>query len=287
MLSELSNTLAPLIYLVASDKRLIEQVSRAIQDADYRVRTFTNTTDFHSICTDSSNECPDVIILDMNFVDVMNTLEGNNNGPIAPWLVLSASEKIEDNLVALRSGAQYCLKKPVNNAHLIDIMDEITDRRQSRVWHVLIISEKPDTFQKQIRLLQESDIIVQFSSEPLKTVELIENFNPDLILLDMAMEDPSAIELSNLLHGIDGNISVVFLGNETDALHESELYDAGVGELLLKTLSDVDFVSKVRACAKKERHYKIKHRRLESDIYKREREHQTLDYHAIVSIADR
>ena len=141
----------------------------------------------------------------------------------------------------------------------------------------------------QAAILRSSGMEVHTLSQPLQIMEVLTNFTPDVVVLDVYMPDASGPELAAVLRERDEqqHLPILFLSAETDMTQQLLALNLGGDDFLVKPVQPDHLVAAVTARARRARQNSAIRQRLESTLYEREREHLALNHHAIVSIADR
>lgn len=285
---------SPLIYIVGDEPELIVFWGQYLREAGYKTRLFPETDKLRNALTSTNTQHPDAVVMDVNFSDSNNAdtlsikeLNLGNESDI-PVLVISERDDLEGRLIALRAGASRYLKKPVNKERLVESLDVITDRQPNKPYRVLMIDDDPVLLQAQAAVLSSTGMTVQTLSDPLLTIETVENFNPDVIVLDIYMPGASGPELAAILRERDTQMRtpILFLSSETNVSAQLLALNLAGDDCLVKPVQPDHLIASVRARARRARQINTVRRRLETTLYEREREHLAVDQHAIISIAD-
>ena len=284
---------SPLIYVIESDQSQAELLNQTLLDNGYRVQLFTEAdTLFFSACTDPDIERPSVVIMDIIFTgdelipSFTNDIDFCKNSNV-PAIVTSERDDISARLTCLRAGAKHYLSKPVNEDKLIGLLDEMTGRLKFEPYRVLLIDDDKISIALHKQILSKADINVQTLLEPLKTLDVVKDFKPDLILLDVYMPDINGAELVAVLRDSGFLLPVLFLSGETDLTQQLLALDNGGDDFIVKPVQPDNLVATILARARKSRQNNDIYYRLENTLYEREREHLALDHHSIISVTDK
>ncbi|MBU1224226.1 MAG: PAS domain-containing protein [Gammaproteobacteria bacterium] len=290
---------SPLVYLVESDPVQAEHLSQALQDDGYRVRVFATTSEFRIVCdtcaaTDAGVERPAAVV--MNLV--------SPEGPVAgaelltelkathircpPVVFVSERDDMQARLAAFRAGACRYLLKPVAPERLINLLDALTGRQPTQPYRVLMVDDDPLALEPYAAVLRAAGMDVQTLSQPLRILEVLNGFEPDVAVLDVYMPEASGPELAAVLRERDAylQLPILFLSAEADISQQLLALNLGGDDFLVKPVQPDHLVSAVAARARRARQNAAIRQRLQTTLYEREREHQALDHHAIVSMAD-
>lgn len=206
------------------------------------------------------------------------------------WIVLAAlpGEGLAQRLAATRAGVQRALAHPLRVEILVEQLDALTGRRPEQPFRVLLVDDEPLLLQAQAAVLQGAGMQVQAITDPLQTLDVLENFRPDVLVLDVYMPSASGPELAAVVREREAwlDLPVLFLSAETDLTQQLLALNLGGDDFLVKPVQPDHLVAAVTARARRARQVGALHKRLQTSLYEREREHLALDQHAIVSVAD-
>ncbi|MDZ4121420.1 MAG: response regulator, partial [Candidatus Cloacimonadaceae bacterium] len=192
-----------LIYLVDDDPHFTETMSLHLSTIGYSVKIFGKAEDL--LTQDIGNECPDVILMDMVFegdnlagAKVAKEFSDKTQGDIK-IIFISVRRDLDSRLKAIRSGADYYLTKPVNMAHLTHVLYYILNPEKESPLKIVIVDDDEVILSYYKLVLEHAGMTVYDVSDPLRTLDLVQDIGPDLILLDMNMPGCSGFELSKII----------------------------------------------------------------------------------------
>ena len=286
---------APLIHLVEDDPVQADHLRQALEEDGYRVRVFSEPAGFRAVHRDADGDQPAAVVMDMIFP------EGDDTGAVLiaelglgkdshiPVVVASVRDDLPGRLAAFRAGACRYLVKPMDVNHLIDLLDALTGRQPPQPYHVLMVDDDPLLLEAQANMLRRVGMEVRTLAQPLRILELLGEFTPDVVVLDIYMPEASGPELAAVLRERETTLDVpiLFLSAETDLTQQLLALNLGGDDFLTKPVRADHLIAAVSARARRARQNDATRQRLQTTLYEREREHLALDHHAIVSVADR
>ena len=289
---------APLVHLGAGDAAQTRHLEQLLREAGYRVQAFSSLgelrrahADLNAIQTDR----PVAVALDSTLIasdderDAFLAECGLGHGNSIPVVMALAEDKLEGRLRAMRAGVNRTLSGPFQSGCLIESLDAFASRESRQPWRVLMVDDDPQLMEAHAAMLRDAGMEVQTLSEPLKTLDVVERFQPDVLLLDVYMPQVGGPELASALRQRDAHLHlpILFLSAETDMTQQLLALNLGGDDFLIKPVLPAHLVAAVTARARRAQQVKAVQSRLETTLYERQREHLALDQHAIVSIADR
>ena len=284
---------SPLVYVIEDEDHQRELIGRYLDTSGYRVMLFSSLGACKAAIRTTS---PSLIVLDLMLpdsgelpvADMILDLGFNDESRI-PIIVLSVRDDLQCRLDAYRAGASRYLTKPCDGERLCAAVDEITDRQPEEPYRVLLVDDDASVLSFEQEVLQESGLEVLAISDPMQTLERLQSFVADVIVLDVYMPEVSGPELAAVIRGDDETqqVPILFLSTERDLTRQLTALNLGGDDFLVKPIQAEHFVSAVTARAKRHRQLCAAKNALQRQHYEREREHRALDQHAIVSVADR
>jgi len=285
---------APLIYLIGDDPAQAGYLSQALRNDGYRVRVFAESAEFRAACVAVDAERPAAVVMDMVLpedatagAELLAELKaGQVRCP--PVVFISVRDDLPARLAAFRAGACRYLVKPVNPGRLIDLLDALAGRQPPQPYRVLLVDDDPVLLEVHSAVLCSAGMEVRALSQPLQALDAVDDFTPDVVVLDVHMPEASGPELAAVLRERDENLHlpILFPSSETDMTQQLLALNLGGDDFLVKPVQPEHLVAVVTARARRSRQNSTNRQRLETTLYEREREHLALDQHAIVSIAD-
>lgn len=166
-----------------------------------------------------------------------------------PLVCLSLEGAIEARLQAVKMGCQAYITQPLDLTALLDTLDRLTSPPQAEAGKVLIIDDSASLVGFYAAHLNNAGFVTQTLTEPLKTLEVLADDLPEIILLDMNMPGATGPELARVIRQQDAYLSIpiVFLSAETDVGRQREAMSLGGDEFLQKPIKPEHLISAVRS----------------------------------------
>jgi hypothetical protein len=285
---------APLVYLVEDDPQQAAQLGQVLQDNGYRVQIFTDPSRFSAVCANIHAERPSAVLMDMLFpegdaagTEMLQQMK-SGNAQCPPVIFASIRDDMAARLAALRAGACRYLVKPINAGHLVDVLNAITVRQPYYPYRVLMVDDEPLLLETHAAILAVAGMEVRTLTQPLKLMDAVTEFAPDVVILDTCMPEATGPELAAILREREEqlHLPILFLSGESDISRQLLALNLGGDDFLVKPVQAEHLVAAVAARAQRARQNDAIRQRLETTLYEREREHLAVNQHAIISIAD-
>lgn len=244
------------IFLVEDDKELTQTLAYHIQYFGYSVKVFPTLAQFKTALQQSE---PAVIVMDIELPDgdgaqTLLEIQKNRTEKI-PTIFLTEHTDLVTQLKAVEAGGSAFCTKPVDLSGLIDILDTITAIQDPEPFRVIIIDDSRSLAGFFSVVLQNAGMETCIVTEPLKALEPLHSFQPDLILLDLYMPQCSGLSLAGAIRQQESFVSIpiVFLSGETDVSKQLSAMSIGGDEFLTKPIKPDHLVQAVDSRIKRYR----------------------------------
>ncbi|OOG24232.1 hypothetical protein B1C78_09100 [Thioalkalivibrio denitrificans] len=282
------------VHVVEPDFARREHLRALLTRADYRVEAHGDLDALRRVCRCGSP--PDAVILDVACLgeDAREQREGAwaelRPGCFcsAPVIVITDDDDLDSRLAAYRAGATRRLSRPYHDRCLLEMVGQLVRQVPAVPYRVMVVDADLTALEQQVAALREAGMEVLAESDPLKALEAVGRFNPDVLVAGVRMPACSGPELAALLREDEAHtgLPIVFLSGETDPSRHALALAMGADDFLVKPVAPAYLVNVVIARARRAREVGDMVNTLRQTLYERECERMALNEHAIVSIAD-
>jgi diguanylate cyclase (GGDEF)-like protein len=247
-----------LVYVCDDEPMQAEYLGEQLRCFGYQAVLFNNTEDFRQAVL---KEQPAVVIMDLMFpegdsagANVLIDLRVNH-GTLFPAVFISARRDFGARLSAIRAGGEAYFPKPVRAMDLVVTLDSLTRQSVPEPFRVLVVDDEPEIAQYHSLILEDAGIVTQVAHEPESVLNVVGEFRPDLVLMDMYMPKCSGREAAKLIRQIPDFVSlpIVFLSSETDTKKQFSAMAVGAEGFLTKPILPKDLVTEVALRAERMR----------------------------------
>ena len=247
-----------LIYLCDDDPILARDLSDQLGCFGYEVEPYAS---LEALRLAALKRLPAAIIMDIMFP------EGRDAGPAAvaelnarldthvPCLFISMRDDFQARLRAVKAGGHAYCRKPVKAVELAELLDQLTSRGTPDPYHILIVDDDPDVGQFYAMVLEAAGMVTRVASEPERVPTILEEFDADLVLMDLYMPHCSGPELARVLRQIPGylGLPIIYVSSETDARRQFKALEVGADGFLTKPIEPERLVTEVHLRAERMR----------------------------------
>jgi len=239
-----------LIFLVEDDPIQAGLLTAQISHFGYIVKTFTQIQDLYAAI---QTETPAAILMDIIFpegksagLETIHALQEKHRNNL-PVFFISVREDMPSRLQAIRAGGKAYFPKPVDVSALVDALDTLIVSPDTQQYRVLIVDDSDAQAKLNALQLQKANILSRIVTQPLKVFRILEEFSPDLLLLDLYMPDCTGLELAQVIRQMKTFVSlpIVYLSSETDREKQLAAVELGGDDFLTKPIKPGHLVSAV------------------------------------------
>lgn len=239
-----------LIFVVEADTEAAQELALQLRYYGYEVEVFNHLDKFRTAIQQRPHA---IILMDIEFpedemggIAVMEQIQKELACP-ARVIFISTHDDMAYRLGAVRTGGVAYFTKPINSSELIDQLDLITASQIQDPFRVLIVDDSPTILSYHATILEQAGMLVKTVAEPLKLLGALNDFNPDLILMDLYMPGCNGVELARVIRQIDGFLStpIVYLSSENDFNTQAEAMSLCGDDFLVKPIDAAHLVSAV------------------------------------------
>lgn len=251
--------LSLLVYIVEDDPIQAEVLSQMLVAHEYRTQVFTTLDEFRQACL--SEPLPFAIIMDMIFpegkeagAEIIAELKCKILG-MPPILFVSVRNDMQARLAAYRAGANRYLCKPVQSDQLLRVLNDLALNNPHKPYRVLLVDDEPQLLEFHAEILRQAGMIVRAETNPLLVLDALQEFNADVLVLDVYMPECEGTELAAVIRE-DGNLArlpILFLSSETNLTKQIAAIEFGGDDFLVKPVAPAHLVMLVKIRAQRMR----------------------------------
>ncbi len=226
------------VHYLAAPERMIDTLAPTLGAQRFLVRPFEQIDALSRAMAESP---PDVLLVDDAFVPQLHGLleiaararDAQRDTPVC--LVLSEAADLARVLYAQRAGADAVVssRDPVA---IFARIEEMLEQRRSLGYRVLVVEDDPAQAKFCESVLHHRGITTRVCATAGGVIETLQDFHPDLVLLDFYLPDGNGIEVAQMIRAEPGCafLPVVFLSGEQDLDRRFDAISMGGDDFLTK-----------------------------------------------------
>ncbi len=238
------------IFVVEDDVEAAQELALQLRYYGYEVEVFNHLEKFRAAIQSCAGE---IVLMDVEFPeDEMGGIHFMEQAQRelkqqAKVIFISVHDTLSYRLGAIRAGGVAYFTKPINSAELIDQIDVMTASQVQEPFRILIVEDSSISMAYYSSVLEQAEMQIKSLEDPMKLLDVLNSFSPDLILMDLYLPGCNGIELSKVVRQIDGfqNIPIVHLVNANDLNTQSEVMNLRGSDFLLKPISPTQLVAAI------------------------------------------
>ncbi len=172
-----------------------------------------------------------------------------------PLLAFSSANDLASRLKAMRAGADAFVTLPMPVKDAAARIRDLMELPSAEPFKVMIVEDDRSQAIFAESVLRKAGFDTLAITDPLETLDRLERFKPDLILMDLYMPNISGMELTSIIRERDQfiNTPIVFLSGEQDSEKHFEALSAGGDDFLAKPIRPKHLISAVNNRARRAR----------------------------------
>jgi diguanylate cyclase (GGDEF)-like protein len=238
------------IYHLTDGGALACELDQRLEAQGYELELLESASELKEILTALA---PDLVIVDAAF---MNEIEGvgavlratrERTGTRLPMLVISNEDSIPARLVARRAGADALLVRPEGADVVMAKLAELLVSAGEATYRILVVEDDRSQALFAESILRNAGMEVRSVHEAFDVLQAMEEFRPDLVLMDLYMPHCDGTELTALIREREEflHTPIVFLSGESDQDKHFEALSAGGDDFLSKPIRPKHLIAAV------------------------------------------
>jgi DNA-binding response OmpR family regulator len=195
---------------------------------------------------------PDVVLLDLCFPDSTQSgfellAELTTYIPAVPVVVFTAQESFADRVKVARMGGRGFLQKPVSPDQVWQAIAQVLQQSSTPEAKLLIVDDDLQLLDFLRTLLEPWGFNLTLLNDPQQFWNTLEQFVPDLLILDVEMPDLSGIDLCQVVRNDPrwSDLPVLFLSARIDSQTVHQVFTAGADDYVNKPIVGPELVARV------------------------------------------
>jgi diguanylate cyclase (GGDEF)-like protein len=238
------------IYLLADDNPLATELAQRLETQGYELHLLDGLGELQEMLRALT---PSLVVVDASFIDRLEEIgqairvaRPRASGRLA-LLALAPAGDVATRLKAMRAGADSFIAMPTTATDVMARVAELLEAEESEPFRVMIIEDDRSQALFAESILRKAGMETCAVTDPLAALDSLEQFAPELILMDLYMPDCDGMELTALIRERERFIStpIVFLSGEHDADKRFDALSAGGDDYLEKPIRPKYLISAV------------------------------------------
>ncbi len=247
-----------LVYLLENEETSKSHISNQLQDFGYCIERFSHGVALQQAVAEQR---PAIILADIVLaegecagIESVAAIQRQQTAPL-PVIFFSNDADFDTRLAAVRAKGVAYFQHPLSVGKLVDVMDGLVERETSEPLRVLLVDDQIDQASHYALILQRAGIVTTVVTDSMRVFDVLAEFAPELILMDMYMPKCSGVELAAVIRQQPGYVGVpiVFLSSESERNVQLDAMRKGGDDFLTKPIKASELIQSVTICAERYR----------------------------------
>ena len=280
----------PRIFILDTTRLWAVQLTEQLQ-LRYRPQVFSN---YHSLVQAASNNFPELIITDTPLLD-NKSLQSHQTGTHSqsftsnvPIIFVARNNNLETRLLAVRSGATDFYTLPLVVDKIVNKVEELMTGVSKDPFRIMIIDNDEPMARFYAMVLGREGMNVTIIDKPRRTLELLADSRPELILINLSMPLFTGLELTRIIRQEENfaGIAIIFLSTESNYTTHLSAITSGGDDVITIPVEPDYLVATISSRVSRARTLNSINHNLFTALRELENQQFALNQHAIVSITN-
>ena len=245
----------PTLIIGLKDKGCAKELAGQLDYYSYRCLKCDSMSDLLQI---AHTKNVGAILVDIDFCSAADSSVLKDISEKIPIIFISSGR--EDNtasrLFAVQSGGHAYFVRPIEFTDLIEKIDQlVTPVHEMIPYRILIIEDSNVNANAIKKHLIKAGMLTEILNNPLQVYDKLNEFQPDLIMMDLVLPQCSGIDLAKVIRQSDlfVNIPIIFLTAKNDKEKELNAINEAGDDYLPKSFTKEQLINAVKTRAQRYR----------------------------------
>lgn len=230
------------IYIALPNEELATRLIRQLEFFGFRASAFNTPAELIEAC--SLNK-PETILIDVTFsgqdnggIAAIEQLQVQHETPIPIIFVSEDDGTIETRLQASRCGGEEFFYPAVDPGQLIEKIETYTHSNTVEPYKVLVLDDSRAQAKYMETVLKKAGMTAHIITDPMQIINALEEFSPEIIILDMYMPGCTGMEIARVIRQQDRfhSVPIIYLSAEEDVSKQLHAMSLGGDDFLTKPI---------------------------------------------------
>ena len=236
------------VFLLTRDPNGMSDLAEALRQSACETVTFSETDDLVAAVSEAT---PQAIVADTALLPQLPPLSATlirlatHHEIRIPLVFISNSNALALRVEAMRAGGTAYFVRPFDDRAVAAQIRELARPKQEAPFRVLIVDD--DRYQADFAatILRKAGMETSIVNEPLRVMDVLHEFEPELILMDIYMPEVDGIELTSIIREEPDFVAIpiVFLSGEQNPDKQLSALSVGGDDFITKPISPKHLVS--------------------------------------------
>jgi len=236
------------VFLLAADSNSLSDLGEALREIACETVTFSETDDLVAAVSEAT---PQAIVVDTALLPKLPPLTAvlirmkTHHEIHIPLVFVSNSNALELRVEAMRAGGTAYFVRPFDSRAVVAQIRELARPKRESPFRVMIVDDDQYQADFAATILRKAGMETNVVNEPLRVMDSLREFEPELILMDIYMPEIDGIELTSVIREESDFVAIpiVFLSGEQNPDKQLSALSVGGDDFVTKPISPKHLVS--------------------------------------------
>ena len=239
------------IYVALENEEMAARLIRQLEFFGFRASAFANAEDLTEAC---ALHKPETILVDVNFggtpnagISTIEHLQERHDTPIPIIFMSDEDGSIETRLRASRCGGEEFFYPAVDPGQLIEKIETYTHGNTVEPYKVLVLDDSRAQAKYMETVLKKAGMTAHIITDPMQIIHALEEFSPEIIILDMYMPGCTGMEIARVIRQQDRfhSVPIIYLSAEEDVSKQLHAMSLGGDDFLTKPIDPKHLIATI------------------------------------------
>lgn len=239
------------VYVALSNQELASRLVRQLEFFGFRADAFNTPDELMNAC---ALHKPETILMDVIFggepdmgLATVETLQQRHDTPIPIIFVSDDDGTIQTRLRASRCGGEEFFYPAVDPGQLIEKIESYTHNNTVDPYRVLVLDDSRAQAKFMETVLKKAGMTAHIITDPMQIIVALDEFNPEIIILDMYMPGCTGMEIARVIRQQDRfhSVPIIYLSAEDDVQKQLHAMSLGGDDFLTKPIDPKHLVATI------------------------------------------
>lgn len=237
------------IYLALNNTEYANRIINQLEFFGFRSLSFNSIQD---LILAAKQDKPETIVADIDFdggdfsgIAAIREIQDCYDVTIPIIYVSDRRDDIEARLMASRTGGEEFFYRAVDPGQLIEKIENYTHSNTQDPYRILVVDDSKAQAKYIENILNKSGMIPSVITDPMQILVALNDFQPEIIIMDMYMPGCTGMELARVIRQQDKfhSVPIIYLSAEDDVNKQLHAMSLGGDDFLTKPIDPKHLVA--------------------------------------------
>ncbi|MDC0662411.1 diguanylate cyclase [Marinobacter sp. SS21] len=237
------------VYIALSNSEMANRLIKQLEFFGFRAAAFESPEPLLAAC---AMHKPETILIDVGFggaptkgLETVEQLQKRHETSIPVIFMSDEDGSIETRLRASRCGGEEYFYPAVDPGQLIEKIEAYTHGNTVEPYRVLVLDDSRAQAKFMETVLKKAGMKAHIITDPMQIIHALEQFSPEIIILDMYMPGCTGMEIARVIRQQDRfhSVPIIYLSAEDDVGKQLHAMSLGGDDFLTKPIDPKHLVA--------------------------------------------